>query len=196
MIELLRARRSIREYSDRPVEPEKVELLKEAALRSPSSRNIDPWEFIFVDDRELLAGLSTCKPHGAAFLEHAALGIVVCGDSRESDTWIEDCSIASILVQMTAQSLGLGSCWIQVRNRMLDDKTTSEQYVQSLLRIPEHIKVQSIIAIGYPAERREPLPAEELKYWKIRANTYNKWHALGQEPLAGSSPPGGVPGTR
>jgi len=97
---------------------------------------------------------------------------------------------------MTAQSLGLGSCWIQVRNRMFDDKTSSEQYVQSLLRIPEHIKVQSVIAIGYPAEHREPLPAEELKYWKIRANTYNKWHALGQEPLAGSSPPGGVPEVR
>jgi len=190
MIELLRARRSIREYSDRPVEPEKLELLKEAALRSPSSRNIDPWEFIFVDDRELLARLSTCKPHGAAFLERAALGIVVCGDSRESDTWIEDCSIASILVQMTAQSLGLGSCWIQVRNRMFDDQTTSEQYVQSLLRIPEHIKVQSIIAIGYPAERREPLPAEELKYWKIRENTYSKWHALDREPTTGDSQSG------
>ena len=190
MIELLRARRSIREYSDRPVEPEKLELLKEAALRSPSSRNIDPWEFIFVDDRELLARLSTCKPHGAAFLERAALGIVVCGDSRESDTWIEDCSIASILVQMTAQSLGLGSCWIQVRNRMFDDQTTSEQYVQSLLRIPEHIKVQSIIAIGYPAECREPLPAEELKYWKIRENTYSKWHALDREPTTGDSQSG------
>ena len=190
MIELLRARRSIREYSDRPIEPEKLELLKEAALRSPSSRNIDPWEFIFVDDRELLARLSRCKPHGAAFLERAALGIVVCGDSRESDTWIEDCSIASILVQMTAQSLGLGSCWIQVRNRMFDDQTTSEQYVQSLLRIPEHVKVQSIIAIGYPAERREPLPAEELKYWKIRENTYSKWHALDREPTAGDSQSG------
>jgi len=174
MIELLRARRSIREYSDRLIEAEKVELLKEAALRSPSSRNIDPWEFIFVDDRELLDNLSMCKPHGAAFLKHAALGIVVCGDSQESDTWIEDCSIALILVQMTAQSLGLGGCWIQVRNRMFDDKTTSEQYVQSLLRIPEHVKVQSIIAVGYPAERREPLPTEDLKYWKVRANTYNK----------------------
>ena len=193
MIELLRARRSIREYVERPIEPEKVDLLKEAALRSPSSRNIDPWEFIFVEDRELLARLSACKPHGADFLEHAALCVVVCGDSRESDTWIEDCSIASILVQMTAQSIGLGSCWIQVRNRMLDDQTPSERYIQDLLRIPEHIKVQSIIAVGYPAEKREPLPAEELKYWKVRANTYNKWHALGQEPVTGDNQPGESP---
>lgn len=180
MIELLRARRSVRRYSDQPVEPEKVSLLKEAVLRSPSSRNIDPWDFIFVDERELLAALARCKPHGADFLEQAALGIVVCGDSRESDTWIEDCSIASILVQMVAQSIGLGSCWIQVRNRMFDEQTTSQRYIQDLLRIPEHIQVQSIIALGYPAEQRDPLPAGELKHWKVRANTYNKWHALSQ----------------
>ena len=106
-----------------------------------------------MEDRELLGKLSACKPHGADFLEHAALGIVVCGDSRESDTWIEDCSIASILIQMTAQSLGLGSCWIQVRSRRFNDETTSEQHVQDLLGIPGHVKVQSIIAVGYPAEK-------------------------------------------
>ena len=53
MIELLRNRRSIRKYTDRDIEPEKVEILKEAILRSPSSRNFDPWEFVFVDDRGL-----------------------------------------------------------------------------------------------------------------------------------------------
>ncbi len=112
MIELLRARRSIREYADRPLEPQKLELLKEAVLRSPSSRNLDPWEFIFMDDRRLLRKLAACKPHGADFLAQAVLAIVICADSRESDTWIEDCAIASILAQMTAQSLGLGSCWV------------------------------------------------------------------------------------
>ncbi len=171
MIELLRARRSIREYADRRLEPEKVDLLKEAVLRSPSSRNLDPWEFIFVDDRQLLKRLAACKPHGADFLAQAALGIVICGDSRESDTWIEDCAIASILVQMVAQSLGLGSCWIQVRNRSFNDQTTSEQYIQRLLQIPAHIKVESTIAVGYPAEKREPLPRADLKDAKVHANT-------------------------
>jgi nitroreductase len=172
MIELLRARRSIRAYTGRPIEPEKMELLKEAALRAPSSRNIDPWESIFVDDPELLQKLARCKPHGADFLAQAALGIVVCGDSRESDTWIEDCSIASILVQMVGQSLGLGSCWVQVRNRKFDDQTTSEAYLQKLLGIPEHIKVESIIALGYSAEKREPLPRADLKDAKVHTNTF------------------------
>ncbi len=57
MIELLRARRSIRRYTDRRIEPEKIEILKEAVLRAPSSRNIDPWEFIFVDEREYRSGV-------------------------------------------------------------------------------------------------------------------------------------------
>jgi len=174
MIELLRARRSMREYTDQPIEPGKLELLKEAVLRSPSSRNLDPWEFIFVDDRQLLKKLAACKPHGADFLAQAALGIVICANSQESDTWIEDCTIAAILAQMVAQSLGLGSCWVQVRNRKSDDETTSERYVQKLLRVPEHIKVESIIAVGYPAEKREPLPRADLKDAKVHANIFGR----------------------
>lgn len=172
MIELLRARRSIRQYTNKRIEPEKVEILKEAVLRAPSSRNIDPWEFVFVDDRELLRKLAGCKPHGAKFLEQAALGIVICADGQKSDVWIEDCAIASILVQMTAQSIGLGSCWIQIRNRMFDDQTSSEAYIRDLLTMPGHVNVESIIAIGYPAETREPLAREELKDQKIRINGY------------------------
>jgi len=172
MIELLRNRRSIRKYTDKCIEPEKIEILKEAILRSPSSRNIDPWAFIFVDDGEVLRQLALCKPHGAKFLEWAALGIVICADGQKSDVWIEDCSIASILVQIVAQSIGLGSCWIQVRNRTFNDQLSSEQYIRDLLNIPNHVKVESIIAIGYPAEKREPVQREELKYEKIRINGY------------------------
>jgi nitroreductase len=172
MIELLRDRRSIRTYLDRPIEAEKIELLKEAVLRAPSSRNIHPWEFVFVDDRTMLKKLSACKPHGAAFLKGAPLGIVICGDDTRSDVWVEDCSIASILVQMAAQSVGLGSCWIQVRKRMHDDQISAEHYIRNVLSIPEHVRVESIVAVGYPAERRTPLPAEELKTSKVHLNRF------------------------
>ncbi len=172
MIELLRKRRSIRKYADKFIEPEKIEILKEAVLRSPSSRSFDPWEFIFVDDRELLQQLARCKPHGADFLKDAALGVVVCADENKSDVWVEDCSIASILVQMVAQSIGLGSCWIQIRKRKFDDHMTSEDYIRKLLNIPSGVKVESIIALGYPAEKREPVRKENLKYEKVRVNSY------------------------
>jgi len=170
MIEILRKRRSIRRFEDKPIEPEKIELLKEAVLRSPSSRNFEPWEFIFVDNRELLKKLSKSKPHGAAFLKEAALGIVVCADERKSDVWVEDCSIASILAQLTAQSLGLGSCWIQLRKRYYEEGTSSEDYIHSVLAIPDNIRVLSIIAVGYPAEQPEPILRSDLKNNKIHSN--------------------------
>jgi nitroreductase len=172
MIELLRNRRSIRKYTNKSIEPEKIEILKEAVLRSPSSRNFDPWEFIFVDNREILKQLALCKPQGPKFLERAALGVVICADEQKSDVWIEDCSIASILLQMVAQSIGLGSCWIQVRQRAYDETITSEDYIKDLLNLPGSMKVESIISLGYPAEKREPVPKEDLKYGKIRLNSY------------------------
>jgi len=58
-----------------------------------------------------------------------------------------------------------------VRNRRFDDATTSEQYIRRLLGLPEHVKVECIVSIGHPAEKREPVPAEELKVSKIRMNS-------------------------
>jgi nitroreductase len=172
MINLLRTRRSVRKYEPGSIEDDKIEILQEALLRSPTSRNFRPWEFIFVVDRDLLLLLSQAKPHGAGFLKGAALGIVVCGDESRSDVWVEDCSIASILVQMTAQSLGLGSCWIQIRKRTHAQGMTSEAYIQQLLGLPENLKVESIISIGYPAEKKEAIPKEKLETQKIRINRY------------------------
>ena len=64
MMEILRERRSIRKYREEDIEPEIVELLKEAALRSPTSRNFRPWRFVFVEDRSKLEALSRAKPSG------------------------------------------------------------------------------------------------------------------------------------
>jgi nitroreductase len=167
MLDLVRKRRSVRKYKAKPIEPEQIELLKEAAVRSPTSRNFRPWRFLFVTEKTKLAALSRAKPSGSSFLKGAALGVVVCADEHESDVWIEDCSIASIILQLTGQSLGLGSCWIQIRKRMHDDTTTSEEYVKDVLGLPEHMKVESIIAFGYADEAKPPIPEEQLEYRKI-----------------------------
>jgi nitroreductase len=167
MLDILRKRRSVRRYQDREIEPNIIELLKEAALRSPTSRNFRPWRFIFITDKEKLEALSRAKPSGSAFLKGARLGVVVCANENESDVWIEDCSIASILLQLTGQSFGLGSCWIQIRIRMYSDSQTSEDYVKGLLNLPENMKVESIIAFGYPDESKAPIPKEQLEYSKV-----------------------------
>lgn len=174
MIELIRKRRSIRAYTPEPVDRDSLDLLVETLLRSPSSRNINPWEFIVVDDRDLLKKLSTAKTHGSTFLKGSPLGIVICADSTKSDVWVEDCSIASILVQMVAESLGLGSCWIQIRKREHGAGVSAEAYIQGLLGLPEQVRVESIVSIGHPNEKRQPLLADELRYEKVRHNHYSK----------------------
>jgi len=172
MIEILRSRRSIRKYLDKPVESEKIALLKEAVLRSPSSKNINPWEFIFIDDPEMIGKLKHCKPHGAVPLQTAPLAVVICTDVNKNDVWIEDCSIASIILQLMAQSLQLGSCWIQIRNRKYDLTITSEGYLQELLAIPSHYNILDIITIGYPQKERAGKPDSELQYDKIHTNRF------------------------
>lgn len=172
MIELLRKRRSIRKYTGQQIESEKIELMKEALLRSPSSKNINTWEFIFVSNPDLIQELRHCKPYGAAPLDTAPLAIVVCSEKTQHDVWVENCSIASILLQLTAQALGLGSCWIQVRNRMYSDTESSENYVREVLGIPENFGVLSIITVGYPAVTSEGRPFSELQFEKIRMNRF------------------------
>jgi nitroreductase len=172
MIELLRKRRSIREFTSDKIAPEAIETLIEAALRAPSSRGFNPWEFILVDDPELLLKLFRSKQHGAEFLKGASLGIVVCADSTKSDVWVEDCSIAAIIIQLTAVSLGLGSCWAQIRNRQHDAGKSAETYIRELLGLPEQLKVESILGIGHPAEIKSPVSADRLQHDKIK---YNRW---------------------
>ncbi|MBN2720777.1 MAG: nitroreductase family protein [Proteobacteria bacterium] len=168
MIELLRNRRSVRDFSPRSIEEEKLQILREALVRSPSSRSLNPWEFILVTDRGILADLALCKPHGASFLAGAPLGAVILGDTMRSDTCIEDCSIAAITLQYAAQSLGLSSCWCQVRLRSFSEGTPSEEYVRRLLDIPDHFLVECIIAVGYAASRERPHGVTELDWTKIR----------------------------
>jgi nitroreductase len=171
--DLIRKRRSIRKYEPKSIEDEKIQMLAEAFLRAPTSMGKNPWEFVIVTDGELLTKLSTAKPHGASFLKNAALGIVVCADPQVSDVWIEDASIASTFIHLAAASLELGSCWIQIRERPHDDAQSADSYIAGLIGLPEHLRVLSIIAVGYPDESKAGHAAEKLNYEKVKINHYN-----------------------
>lgn len=167
MLDILRSRRSIRRYKDRQIEAEKIEQLKEAALRAPSSRGINPWRFVFVTDKPMLETLSSAKESGSSFLKGAALGVVVAAKQGESDVWVEDCSIASIILQFAGCSLGLGSCWIQIRNRRHSSSMSAEDYVKQTLGLPDEFLVECIISFGYPDEVKRPVAAADLERSKI-----------------------------
>ena len=169
---LIQNRRSIRKYKDKGVEAETIDLLVEALLRAPTSMGKNSWDFVVVTDPSLLEKLSRSKPHGATFLKNAPLGIVVCADAQISDVWIENSAIASIYIHLAATSLNLGSCWIQIRERRHDDTRSAEAYVADVLDLPAHLRVLSIIAIGYPDESKAPHPRDALAYDRVSLNSH------------------------
>ncbi|MCF6246771.1 MAG: nitroreductase family protein [Desulfobacula sp.] len=171
-LDLIKTRRSVRKFKDKPVEKEKIDRLIEAALRSPSSRSINPWRFITVDNKKNILKLSDAKPHGAGFLKGAPLCIVVCANNDESDVWVEDTSIASIFIHLAAHDMGLGSCWIQIRQREYSSLKSAQSYVKEVLGIPDNIMVESIIAIGYPNQVKQGHKKDTLQFQKVSFNTY------------------------
>ena len=126
-----------------------------------------------MDDPQTIGAMSRCKAHGSAFLAGAPLAVAVFGAPEESDVWVEDCSIASILMQLTAESLGLGSCWVQVRNRTTEDGGSASEYLQRLLSAPKGLVAESVIAIGHPAETPPPHPAGSLEKHKVVFEGWN-----------------------
>ena len=149
-----------------------MEILKEALVRSPSSRSINPWEFIVVDDRKTIRELSRCKPHGAGFLASAPFAVVILGDTTRSDTCVEDCSITAITLQYAAESENLKSCWCQIRLRDHGDGKSAEEYVREALGIPDHYLVECIIGVGYPREGKSTHEYDSLDWEKIRHNRF------------------------
>ena len=170
--ELIKARRSMRKFTSENLTQEEVVALLKAALMSPASKRSNPWQFIVVDNKETLKTLSHCKEHGAAFLGDAALAIVVMADPLASDVWIEDASIASTLIQLQAEDLGLGSCWIQVRERFTATGMTSDEVVHGVLEIPLQMQVLSIVAIGHKCMERKPFDEEHLQWEKVHINKF------------------------
>ena len=172
VIDVLQQRRSIRRYEDRPVEKEKIETILRAALMAPSSKRCTPWHFVVVDDKEKLQKMSESRTMGSSFLNGAPVAILVLAEESKSDVWVEDATIAAILMQVEATDLGLGSCWVQVRNRMKDDKTYTESYLKSLLGFPDGLKAECMIAIGYKGEEKKPFDEAHILKDRIHWNQF------------------------
>lgn len=171
-LDLLKNRRSIRKYTDAGIEREKLDAILKAALMSPSSKRTNGWEFVVVQDKEMLKKLSESREAGSQLVEGAAAAIVVCADPAKSDVWFCDASIASLIIQLEAAELGIGSCWVQIYKRMHPAGGTAGEYVKSLLGIPEHLEVMNIVSLGYKNEERKPYDESKLLYEKIHFDTF------------------------
>jgi nitroreductase len=148
ILETIFKRRSIRKYTEQPVEPEKLDLLLKAGMAAPSAMNCKPWEFILVTEAEKLAQFRQRLMFGD---RNAPAAIVVCGNPGLSTNpaarlfWVQDCSAATENILIAAVGLGLGTVWIGVHPVANFVKT-----VRAIMSIPRSITPLCIIYVGYP----------------------------------------------
>ena len=178
LLPAIHSRRSVRKFVDTPLTGEEVQILLEAGLRAPSSKNRHTTQFILIEDRETLDALSYMREAGAGFLRQVPLGIVILGSPMECERWIADASLAAGYIQLQAEALGLGSCWADAYGCYTGNGQESAEYVRNLLDIPYQLEVLCILAIGHKAVPSEPRPTESLKWEKIHIGKY----VLPEEP--------------
>ena len=172
MYEEFLKRRSVRVFTDEPVNGEDLKRILAAGLMAPTGKSKYPWEFIVVKDRSMLEKLSTCRKGVARMLAKAACAIVVIGNPDVTDTLVEDCTIATAYMHLEASTLGLGSCYIQGRGREAEDGQTTEDYVRGLLAFPASYKLQAVLALGHIGKPMRPHAEEKIMWEKVHQETF------------------------
>lgn len=168
MLNAVLHRRSVRQYTDEPIPEEKLNAILYAGLAAASSKNRRPWEFIVVRNKDMLNKLSDCRPGAGNLLGNCNAAIVVAADSELVDVWVEDCASAITQMHLTADAIGVGSCWLQVRLRKSPDGTRDTQdVVKELLGIPAKYSVMAILTLGMPAAHPGSRTVDDLLLDKI-----------------------------
>lgn len=165
MLKTIYKRRSIRAFRPEPVSAETLQELIRAAMHAPSAGDERPWQFVIVDDRELLRRIPTVHPY-ASMVPTAPAAILVCGDLQlesHKGFWVQDCSAAvqNLLLAVTAH--GLGAVWLGVHPR--EDRVEG---LRRLLGLPQHVVPLALVPVGRPAE--EPAPEDRFEPAKIHRN--------------------------
>lgn len=154
ILETIFRRRSIRKYTDQPVEAENLDLLLQAAMAAPSAMNCKPWEFVVVTDPERLGQFRRRLVFGN---RDAPAAILVCGNPRLSANpaarlfWSQDCAAATENILLAAAGLGLGTVWVG-----LHPVREFERVVRQIAGLPKHVTPFSLVYVGYPAEEKPP----------------------------------------
>lgn len=153
-MKILLARRSIRKYKEEPVSDEIIRECLRAAMSAPSAHNQQPWQFVVIRERKTLLEITRFH-RWAAMLKEAPVAILVCADQTRfksaSGFWVQDCAAATQNILLAATAYGLGSVWLGVYpNRSVVEP------LSALLELPGNVIPFSLVALGYPAEKKPP----------------------------------------
>lgn len=149
-LKCIMTRRSIRKYRPGTIPEARLRKILEAAMQAPSARNLQPWRFVVVRERETLLKMTDVHPY-AQMLKQAAAAVVVCGDLSDEGNkayWEQDCAAATQNALLAAHALGLGAVWLGVHPR--EERVKG---VQKLLHLPKDVVPLSIISLGRAGEK-------------------------------------------
>ncbi len=182
---LLKGRRSIRRYKDKPVPDELLSEVLEAGRWAPSASNRQPWDFVVVRDPEIRAAVAEYAAYFFikwAHVEEAPVIIALCGDARNAvyrQFLHEDVGLAGSQMMLQAAALGLGTCWLGGVDR---------EAIGQILKVPSHIEVIGLLTLGFPAEDPEPparKPLAEIVHYDVYGNQDEAQKAEAGRVIAG-----------
>lgn len=160
--ELIKARRSIRHYQERPVEPELLDKFLKSARMAPSAGNLQAWSVVVVRDPQRRHALAQAAldqdfiakaPVVLCFFQDPQKSFRKYGGRGASLYSLQDATIACAYAQLAAAAQGLGSCWV---GAFYEDK------VRSIIQAPHGLIPVALLPIGYPAEEPAPTPRQPL----------------------------------
>lgn len=172
LIEIMKKRRSIREYTNEDIPPEIINDILKAGQLAPSSKNIRPIELLLIEDKNTLEFLSKSRTHGSTQLKNAKCAIITIADTTTADAWIEDASITMTHMMLMAQYHNIGNCWIQIRMRKDDNNKLSSDIIKEKLGIPKHYKVEAILSLGISKTTLPPQEWEKTEKNKVHKEKY------------------------
>ncbi len=166
-IEAIKTRRSVRRYTSRPLAEADLREILRCGMQAPSACDEQPWRFVILRDKALLARAGEINPY-AAFAREAPAAVLVCGDlelDRCQGYWVQDCSNCAMCMLLAAHAMGLGAVWTGIYP--LADRVEG---FRALCGLPAHVTPLALLVIGHPAE--QPAPENRFKPERIR---YDRW---------------------
>lgn len=152
--EVVKNRKSVREYLDKEIKKDLVEKIIDAGRLAATARNEQPWEFVATSDKGILKKICGMCPNGP-FIKDASYLVAVF--SKDTKYYIEDCSAATENMLLAIEALGLGGCWVA------GDKKDYAEVIRKIFNAPDGYRLVSMITVGYPKKEERPRPKRNLK---------------------------------
>lgn len=172
ILDNFRSRRSVRKYNATPIDDDILRQILEVGITSPTGDNFKTIELILIKNGDTLRELANARKVGTKMLAGAGAAIIVMANVEKTDLWIEDAAISASYMHLAADTLGLGSCWIQVRGRDAADGSEFEKYLRDKFQISSQMKPLCILSLGNIDTHPAAHAIEDINWEKVHYEKY------------------------